>query len=142
MDNMKDETKSRKMPDQKKAATLLAQGESYTKALLAAGYSPNVAKKGRAGVPDKVMRMVGPKAIKLRELGKLSPNVHKELLLGRLCENVLQGKDGGTLSAKALGSTKEIDLFRTESQVGVIVVNAPNTADIQRVLESLNDPEE
>ena len=131
-------------PNQKKAASLLAQGESYSSALLAAGYSPNVAKKGRAGVPDAVLRMVPKKAAKLRELGKLSSDIHKELVLGRLTENVLQGKDGGTLSAKALGSTKELNMFEAEHKTGVIVVNAPSMHEpaIQRVLESLNDPEE
>ena len=129
-------------PNQKKAASLLAQGESYSSALLAAGYSPNVAKKGRAGVPDAVLRMVPKKAAKLRELGKLGSDVYRELVLGRLAENTIQGKDAGVMSAKTLGSTKELDMFRTESQVGVIVVNAPNSAEMGKLLESLDTPED
>src|SRR6266513_1049506 len=107
----------RKKPDQNKAARMLAQGESYSSALLAAGYSANVAKKGRAGVPDKVLRMVPRKAAKLREMGKLGSDVYRELVLGRLAENTIQGKDSGVMSAKALGSTRALDLFHTESQV-------------------------
>jgi len=132
----------KRKPDQRRCARLLAQGVSYSEAMIQSGYSVNTAKRGKDGVPDVVWRMVPAKAKRLLELGKLDTETYKRLTLGRLADNVIQGKDGGVMSAKALGSTRELDLFRTESQVGVIVVNAPNSAEMGKLLESLETPEE
>lgn len=128
-------------PDRKKLAKLLAEGGEYQKSMLAAGYSPKTACHGRAGVPDSVWRMVPQKAKKLLEMGKLDIETYKHLVLGRLADNTVQGKDSGVMSAKALGSIRELNLFEPEHKTGIIVVNAPTDANTQRLLESLDEDE-
>jgi len=122
----------RKTPDQhKKLAQLLSDNVPVGEALVQAGWSERQAKKGMAAVPDKVLAVLPKKMKRLINLGKMDKERRKDLIRGRLVDNIVQGKDGGAQSAKILGSDQELNLWTPDQQLGVIVLNAP-----QRLLDN------
>jgi hypothetical protein len=113
---------------QKKAAEGLRAGKTIKAALLDAGYAETTAKMGMRAVPLSVQTL-GIKGSGVWRVGKgLSIDDFKYLALGRLAVNTAEGKDGGVMSAKTLGSHRELNLWTPESQIGLIVVNAPTGA--------------
>jgi hypothetical protein len=109
-------------------ANMLAEGKSYQESLLAGGYSENVAKRGQDGVPAKVWGLMPKKTRRLLEKGKRiaeNPDQARYIVLGRLGENAEKGRDGGTASAKALGSWRGIDMFTPDQMNGIIVITPP-----------------
>lgn len=115
---------------QKKAAENLAKGMSITEAMRDAGYSPGMSNNGMQKVPLTVQAL-GVKGSSVWQAGKgMGIDDLKHLAIGRLVLNTIEGKDGGVMSAKTLGSHRELNLWTPESQVGVIVVNAPTGAGV------------
>lgn len=105
-------------------------------ALISAGYSPSTAKMGWTGVPKVAMSLLTKRGAKLTRFGaELSLDDCKNLVLGRLAENCVKGKDGGVMSAKVLGSRRELNLWTPDSQVGVIVLSQGSRNDVQTMLE-------
>lgn len=118
-----------------KLAELLAKDTPVCDALLESGYAPNQAAKGWTAVPDVVLAMLPKHGRKLAELGKIDKDTRKHLIRGRLIDNIVRGKDGGAMSAKVLGAESELNMWIPDSQVGVIVLNAPqNAADRKQEL--------
>jgi len=102
---------------------------TISEALIESGYSPTQAKRGWDTVPTKVREIVGKKRCTMIEKGRRiasSPELARDMVLGRLATNVEHGKDGGTASAKALGNWRELDLFTPNIQQGVIILNVPS----------------
>lgn len=63
---------------------------------------------------------------KLELLGrKISPERQENLVRGRLVLNTLCGRDDGTQSAKLLGADRRISMWQADSQVGLVVSQAP-----------------
>jgi hypothetical protein len=124
-------------------AKMLADGESIEKSLLAGGYSANVAKRGRAAIPDAVWATVPKKIKRLLEKGKhiaANPDYAKHLVLGRLADNSERGKDYGVQSTKALGNWKGLGMFEPETHQGIIVV-VPPAGVIERKKQLLESDE-
>ena len=113
---------------QKKAAELLKDTNKTIKsAMLEAGYAPGTARLGMQAVPMTVQAL-GLKGSSVYQAGRgMSIEDLKHLAIGRLVLNVTEGRDGGVMSAKTLGSHRELNLWQSESQVGVLVVNAPDS---------------
>jgi hypothetical protein len=129
----------RKTPEQhKKLARLLSNDTPVTKALVAAGWSPAQAAKGWEAVPDVVLVKLPAKAKKLIALGKTDKDTRRNLVRGRLVSNTISGRDGGSMSAKILGSDKELSMWEAESQTGVVVLSAPQSL-IDKKEELLKD---
>jgi hypothetical protein len=141
--NMSDEPKRGrpKTPAQhKKLASLLAQDIPVGEALRSAGWSARQSAKGWDAVPDKVMVKLPKKAKHLMALGKTDKESRKNLLRGRLVDNIVKGKDGGAMSAKILGSDNDLNMWQPEFQQGLIILQAPQWA-IDHKKELLADPE-
>jgi len=102
--------------------------------LLDAGYSELQAKKGKAAVPDCVWRMMPKNAKKLIKLGEVDPKMQEKIVRGRLVENTLKGKDAGTLSAYRLGQDKRVNMWQPEVQQNILVLQAPNHLDIDKMM--------
>jgi hypothetical protein len=116
----------RKTPAQhKKLASLLAQEVPVGEALREAGWSDRQSMKGWDAVPDAVLAKLPKKARKLIALGKTDKETRKHLVRGRLVANTIQGKDGGAMSAKILGSDTELNLWQPDFQQGLIILQAP-----------------
>lgn len=116
----------RKTPQQhKKLASLLAQDVPVGEALRQAGWSERQSMKGWDAVPDKVLVRLPKKAQRLVALGKTDKETRKHLVRGRLITNTIQGKDGGAMSAKILGSDTELNLWTPEFQQGLIILQTP-----------------
>lgn len=58
------------------------------------------------------------------------------MVIGRLAVNTARGKDAGAMSAKILGSRRELNMFTPENQVGVFVVNPPQSPNLGKLIES------
>lgn len=140
-----DESKKPKTRAQhKKLAELLTQDVPVGEALRKAGWSDRQSLKGWAAVPDKVFAQLPKKAQKLAALGKNTDReTRKDLVRGRLIQNTISGKDGGSLSAKILGSDSDLNMWQSELQQGVIVLNAPaQAADKEALLKAARECEE
>lgn len=133
----------RKTPAQhKKLASLLAQDVPVGEALREAGWTDRQAMKGWSAVPDRVIINLPKKAQRLMALGKTDKESRKNLVRGRLVDNVVKGKDGGAMSARILGSDTELSMWQTEMQMGVVILQTPQAA-IDRKAELLaDDPDE
>lgn len=133
-----------KTPEQReKLARLISEQVSKGKlkigeALISAGYSRAQAAKGWDSVPDAVKRMLPQKAMKLIKLGNVDPKTQEKIVRGRLVENTLKGKDGGSMSAKILGSDKRLNMWQPEIQQGVVILNPPAAIldNLDHLLES------
>ena len=131
-DEQKPEHGKRKTPAQhKKLARLLAEDVPVGAALVEAGWSELQAKKGWGAVPDRVIAALPKKMQRLVELGKTAKETRRDLIRGRLTDNVLKGKDGGSMSAKILGADSELNMWTPENMQGVIILHTP---------EKLRDP--
>lgn len=110
---------------QRKAAQGIASGMPIRHALVAAGYSDNVARHGRAALSATVMSLIPKESKQLMELGKITAEDQETLVRGRLAWNTIQGKDSGAQSAKILGSERRLNMWVPDQQTGVIVVTQP-----------------
>lgn len=100
-------------------------GHTIGQALRDSGYSDHVSRQGWAAVPNKVVRMLAKKGMRLRELGSIDAETQEKLVRGRLVYNTLKGSDKGVLSAKALGSDKRVNMFVADTAVGIVVLQSP-----------------
>lgn len=90
--------------------------------------TPRQAKKAWAAVPAEVMKMAGmsKKGKLLAEMGRqLDAKTQEDLVRGRLAQNVISGKDGGSHSAKILGSDRRVNMWTPDVQQGLIILQAP-----------------
>lgn len=134
----------RKTPEQDKIlADGLTEGIPIGKALLKAGYSKRQSLKGMAAVPERVLKILPKKAQRLMNLAKMTaPEQQRDLVIGRLVDNITRGNDKAVQSAKALGGTRDNNLFTPDMQMGVIVLTCPQQV-IDRKAELLaDDPED
>ena len=117
----------RKTPEQhKQLAKLLEAGTPVCSALEQAGWSKTSAAKGTSKVPLAVYGMLSNKAKRLIKIAKGATKEDREdLVIGRLMENTANGTDKGSLSAKYLGSTRELNLFTPDQMTGVVVLQTP-----------------
>ena len=126
----------------KKLASLLAQDVPVGEALREAGWSERQSMKGWDAVPDKVMIKLPKKAQRLMALGKTDKESRKNLVRGRLVDNIVKGKDGGAMSAKILGSDNELNMWQPEYQQGLIILQAPQWAIDNKAKLLADDPDE
>ena len=120
----------RKTPQQHaKLASLLAQDVPVGEALRTAGWSDRQSAKGWEAVPDAVFTKLPKKTQRLVSLGKnTDKDTRKHIIRGRLLDNAIQGKDGGAMSAKILGTETDLNMWQPEINQGIIVLNAPQCA--------------
>jgi hypothetical protein len=113
-----------KTPEQyAKLAELLTANTPVCEALALAGWSKTQALKGWKKVPPVVMAMLPKPMQKLIDLGKkTSPDDRRNLVLGRLVENVTSGTDKGAMSAKILGSDRELNMWQPDQLAGVVIL--------------------
>ena len=117
--------KRKQYPDMAKK---LAKGIRPKDVLLSAGYSETQASKGWAAVPDGVKLLLPAKGKRLMNLGSVDPQTRRKLVRGRLVDNVIKGKDGGSMSAKILGSDSELNMWVAEQNQGLVVISVPQSA--------------
>ena len=69
---------------------------------------------------------------KLESLGRgISAERQENLVPGRLVLNVITGKDDAVQSARQLGADKRISMWQPNSQVGLVVLQAPDVRKIK-----------
>lgn len=132
-----------KTPEQyKQAAKDIAEGKSIYKSLKDNGWSEGQAKKGRASLSGPILSELKKQGVVLMKIGKeASLEDQKNLVLGRLITNVAAGTDGGSASAKLLGSQKDLNMFTPENAQGQIVINALAMGNIEADLSRLSEPD-
>ncbi len=117
-----------------------ANGLNIESAMLAAGYAPATAKKGRAKLSRECLiaeqKFVAEKAEELRRFGaSMTPEQQADLVRGRLAVNTVLGEDGGTQSAKALGSDKRVAMWQPEGATGIVIIQAPRELPVLPILD-------
>ncbi len=99
-------------------------------AALAAGYAENTAKQGLACMPKAIRSFVLARQRKLDRLAELGKSVdastQKDIVRGALLSNIAQGVDKSAQSIKMAGQDERVNIFRSDNQQGVIVVNLPD----------------
>ena len=97
--------------------------------MLAAGYSPVVAKQGIAKLPADLALYVERKRARLDKKRALGSAINAEdqenIVRGHLLENVLSGKDNAVRSAEYLGKDKRVSMFTADTQIGIITITPP-----------------
>jgi hypothetical protein len=106
---------------QRKAARLLAHGASFMDALTGAGYSRPQARKGLV----RVLKSRGLVTALRQEIAKFPPEVRANLVRLRLLQNVIEGSDVATKSARLLGLDKEVHMWQDELQEKTLIIQAP-----------------
>ena len=125
----------------RKVSESLLQGKSASAALRDAGYSANTVKAGPRAISKTTLRMLGKAGQRLVALSQhSSPEALQHLAVGRLMENCVKGRDAGVMSAKTLGSHRDLNLWTPESQAGTIVFNMP-TVVVNNAAKVLAEPE-
>lgn len=120
----------------KKAAEGLARGMSPRQALLQAGFGMSTANSGRRGINKMVRAELKTLGRKYIEIGRdLSPEDQEAMVRGRLAENTIIGTDKGVLSAKQLGADKRVAMWQPDSQVGMVILQAPPIPVIEHEVE-------
>jgi len=105
---------------------MIVNGASYQDALLHAGYSPKTAKSGRSAVPAAMWDEIVSLGRAYAAIGsKLDLAEVSNRIKGRLYVNAIAGKSDGNEACKLLGTHKDHQLFQPDSQIGVIVLQAP-----------------
>jgi hypothetical protein len=136
--------RAKKTPEQyKKLANLLGDGVPVNKAMVQAGWSETQAAKGWQKVPKGVIKMLPKSAQRLIQLGKTTtPDDMRALVHGRLVDNVTKGTDKAAQSAKILGTSRDLNMWTPDLQMGVIILQTPQSL-IDRKAELLaDDPQE
>jgi nucleoid DNA-binding protein len=107
----------------------MAAGNSIKQSMITAGYSEKQASKGVKAISQKMLKALSKEGVKLADFGKqFSLDELKNVAIGRLVQNAITGKDGGVMSAKTLGSHRDLNLWTPEQMAGVIVLQAPTFA--------------
>jgi hypothetical protein len=93
-------------------------------ALLAAGYTPAQAKKGKAKLPAVLVRaLIEHGGRRYMEMGQALSAQEQELIVrGRLLANAISGKDQAVKSLELMGKDRRVNMFTPDSQVGIIVL--------------------
>lgn len=117
-------------------------GTPLTRALVLAGYSPKQAKKGMVIVNRSkgLRRAIAEHGRLLAELGgNISAQQQEYLVRGRLVLNTIRGTDKGTLSAKTLGSERRLSMWQSDTQSGLVILNAPTVTSKTELLRTVKD---
>jgi hypothetical protein len=115
----------------KKFASAVSKGRTLQAAMLEAGYAATTARRGKAALSKPMWEALASESNKLELLGrKISPERQANLVRGRLVLNTLRGRDNGTQSARILGSDRRIAMWQPESQLGLVVLQAPQVRKI------------
>lgn len=116
---------------QRQVARLLVRGASITRAMTASGYSAAQARKGRAAVLSRA----GMRAALREQLEQMAaladafpPELQEKVIVSRLLQNIVEGRDRAAQSCKQLGQHRELNLWQSESQAGVVVLNVAGDA--------------
>lgn len=126
--------------------TLTESGGDIQQAALAAGYSPHVARRGRADLPPKLRTAVDiwqNAGALLETADKLEkPGVAERIIKGRLADAVLNAEDAVAVqAAHRLGTAKGIAMFTPEAVVGVAVYQvSPRLEQLAQQLASSELP--
>jgi hypothetical protein len=104
----------------------ISEGKTIKDAMIDAGYPKSRALRGTAGLTKRMIQAMASEGLKLAEFGKsLNLETLKNMTIGRLAKNMIEGKDGGVMSAKTMGSHRELNLWTPEHMAGIIVLAAP-----------------
>ena len=119
------------------AAQCLAKGMSSRAALKEAGFPASTVKASTRGINKTIWAKFKEKRQHYIELGEITAEEQEKLSRGRLVWNTIVGTDKGTLSAKQLGADKRVAMWQADSQVGLVVLQAPTVVKLDHVVPLL-----
>lgn len=119
--------------DHQKFKEVFKETGNIQKSLLAAGYSENVARQGKKAISQKLWGVLADEKIKIGKA--LSAEDRAAYVRGGLLENTFKGKDNAVKSYELLGKDKEVQMFTPDSQVGVIILQAPQDLNVHAAIK-------
>ena len=129
----------------RKAAEGIAMGMKPSQAKRMAGFPETSCRvHNQMGQLNKMIRAeLKTMSRKYIQLGRdLSPEEQEAMVRGRLAENTILGTDKGVLSAKQLGADKRVAMWQPDSQVGMVVIQAPPVPKIDHEVPLVPSREE
>ena len=116
----------------KQVAQNLAKGMSIRGAMMDAGYTANQSRNGPRSLNKMIWTELKTVSRKYIDLGRcLNAEEQECLVRGRLMENTIKGTDKGVMSAKQLGADKRVSMWVPDSQVGLVVLQAPEPREVK-----------
>jgi len=122
-----------KAVDPEKFAETFKETGSIKEAMLAAGYAESSAARGRHKLSQECLSALVDRGIKLGR--KYSAEDRRDWVRGKLLQNSVEGKDTAVKSLELLGKDKEVGLFTPDSQVGVIILQAPPDLNVHAAIQ-------
>lgn len=127
--NYMDNVPKRKKADPKKFAEAFKETGDLNSSMIAAGYSEKSARQGKARLSNACLAALMDEGI---TLGKtIKPEDRAAWVRGKLLQNTIDGKDVAVKSLELLGKDKEVQMFTPDSQVGVIILQAPEMGQLK-----------
>lgn len=126
-------------------AEKMVEGCSIRESMMAAGYSEKQANKGKRAINKRMLKAMAAEGYKLADLAKqFTTKDLGDIAIGRLVTNAMIGKDGGAISAKTLGSHRDLNLWQPDNQAGVIVLQVPQSIQLmsEEEKQKMLNPEE
>lgn len=110
-------------------ATELLEGKSIIESLVGHGYNENYANKGQAALTKGIKAALLEHGMKYDWMGSQlldNPKLIESSVVGFLYESMLKRSAKGVTAAKLLGQHRKVDMFASESQNNVLVIQAPS----------------
>lgn len=106
----------------------IKQGKSIYEARLAAGYSKSAARSGKHGLPVELVAIVAERLKPYERLGRrVTADEQEAIVRGAALMNVAEGKDSAVNSIKLLGSDRRVNMWTPEVQMGIVVLQMPES---------------
>src|SRR5882762_8969294 len=105
------------------AKDILCEGKPIRQALLDSGYSQASANQGMARIRRSVPLAVAyaQEVERLKKMPVPPAEARAQIIRAKLLENVAENSDHAVLSLKLLGQDREVNLWKSENQQGIIV---------------------
>lgn len=113
----------------RKIAKELLTGKSIYDVLTENGYSPKWARQGKAALSKGMQSAMLEQGQRIEWLGEKlleNPRLIENSVVGWLYQAMIDGRSKGVTAAKLLGGHRKVDMFTSDAQQNVLIIQAPS----------------
>lgn len=106
----------------------LMEGKPILEVMVGHGYHESYARKGRAALTKGIKLALLEQGTKYEWMGQQlleNPQLIESSVVGFLYESMMKRTNKGTTAAKLLGQHRRVDMFASDAQQNVLVIQAP-----------------
>jgi hypothetical protein len=114
--------------DRDMAKEILA-GKPIYEVLIANGYSPKWARQGKAALSKAIQSAMLEQGGRFEWMGARlleNPQLIENSVVGWLYQAMIDGRSKGVTAAKLLGTHRRVDMFASDAQQNILVIQAPS----------------